>query len=101
MCHIIGFPPISIIGFGFRSDSSEILVPKPPAKITAFNIFTIKKILLLIRICIYSNSSIKSTKEFTALSLFKFSKAYFRPLSAIFFHFGLFGFLINSLNLSS
>ena len=36
MCHRIGFPPISIIGLGLRWDSSEILVPRPPAKITAF-----------------------------------------------------------------
>lgn len=36
MCHSIGLSPTSIIGFGFRWVSSEILVPKPPAKITAF-----------------------------------------------------------------
>jgi hypothetical protein len=39
MCHKIGLPPISIIGFGLNADSSEILVPKPPAKITAFIIY--------------------------------------------------------------
>ena len=33
---MIGFPPISIIGFGLRCVSSLIRVPKPPAKITAF-----------------------------------------------------------------
>src|ERR1041385_4494280 len=36
ICHRSGPPPISIIGFGLRCDSSEILVPKPPARITAF-----------------------------------------------------------------
>ena len=32
----IGLPPISIIGLGLTTVSSEILVPKPPAKIIAF-----------------------------------------------------------------
>ena len=32
----MGIPPISIIGFGLRWDSSVILVPNPPAKITTF-----------------------------------------------------------------
>ncbi len=36
MCHKIGLPPISIIGFGRACDSSDIRVPTPPAKITAF-----------------------------------------------------------------
>src|SRR5450830_1379605 len=36
MCHRIGFPPISIMGFGRRFVSSEIRVPVPPARITAF-----------------------------------------------------------------
>ena len=36
ICHKIGFPPISIIGLGFKYVSSEILVPKPPAKIITF-----------------------------------------------------------------
>ena len=35
MCQRMGFPPISIIGFGRTELSSEILVPKPPAKMTA------------------------------------------------------------------
>ena len=38
MCQSIGIPPISTIGFGLKSDSSDILVPKPPAKITIFSI---------------------------------------------------------------
>lgn len=38
MCHKIGFSPISIIGLGFKCDSSEILVPKPPANFTTFMI---------------------------------------------------------------
>ena len=33
----MGLPPISIMGLGLRCVSSEILVPSPPAKITAFN----------------------------------------------------------------
>ncbi len=36
MCQRIGLPPISIMGFGLRCDSSEILVPRPPARMTAF-----------------------------------------------------------------
>ena len=36
MCHRIGLPPISIIGFGRMSVSSLIRVPAPPARITAF-----------------------------------------------------------------
>jgi hypothetical protein len=36
MCHRTGFPPISIIGLGFRCDSSLMRVPNPPARITAF-----------------------------------------------------------------
>ena len=36
MCHKMGRPPISIIGLGFRWVSSEIRVPRPPARITAF-----------------------------------------------------------------
>src|SRR2546428_6339793 len=36
MCHRIGRPPISIMGFGLRWDSSLIRVPKPPARMTAF-----------------------------------------------------------------
>ena len=35
ICHRIGRPPISIIGFGFMWDSSLMRVPKPPARITA------------------------------------------------------------------
>jgi hypothetical protein len=36
MCHKMGFPPTSTIGFGREEVSSAILVPKPPASITAF-----------------------------------------------------------------
>jgi hypothetical protein len=36
MCHKIGFPPISTIGFGREELSSAIRVPKPPARMTAF-----------------------------------------------------------------
>jgi hypothetical protein len=32
----MGLSPISIIGFGFRCVSSEMRVPKPPAKMTTF-----------------------------------------------------------------
>jgi hypothetical protein len=32
----MGLLPISIIGFGLRWLSSEILVPSPPAKMTTF-----------------------------------------------------------------
>src|SRR4051812_47946725 len=35
-CHRMGLPPISIIGLGRISVSSERRVPKPPAKITTF-----------------------------------------------------------------
>jgi hypothetical protein len=42
MCQSIGFPPISIIGFGLDTLSSEIRVPKPPARITAFIKFSLK-----------------------------------------------------------
>ena len=34
MCHKIGISPISIIGFGLKADSSDMRVPKPPARIT-------------------------------------------------------------------
>ena len=36
MCQRIGWPPISIIGLGFRWDSSLMRVPRPPARMTAF-----------------------------------------------------------------
>jgi hypothetical protein len=36
MCHKIGLPPISTMGFGLTEVSSEILVPSPPARMTAF-----------------------------------------------------------------
>src|SRR4030095_4970167 len=36
MCQRIGLPPISTIGFGRMCDSSLILVPRPPARITTF-----------------------------------------------------------------
>jgi hypothetical protein len=36
ICHRIGFPPISTIGFGRRVVSSDSRVPHPPARITAF-----------------------------------------------------------------
>src|ERR1700734_124842 len=36
MCHKIGIPPISTIGFGRTTVSSESRVPTPPAKITTF-----------------------------------------------------------------
>jgi hypothetical protein len=35
-CHRIGRPAISTIGLGLSAVSSEILVPKPPARIIAF-----------------------------------------------------------------
>ena len=38
MCHRIGRPPISIIGLGRRWLSSEMRVPSPPARMTAFMI---------------------------------------------------------------
>src|SRR5271154_4252785 len=38
MCQRIGRPPISIIGFGRTDVSSEIRVPMPPARMTAFTI---------------------------------------------------------------
>ena len=36
ICHKIGLPPISTIGFGFKWLSSLIRVPNPPARITTF-----------------------------------------------------------------
>src|SRR6185312_16210015 len=36
MCHRIGRPPISTMGFGRTALSSLIRVPKPPARITTF-----------------------------------------------------------------
>lgn len=36
MCQRIGFPPISIMGLGRVEVSSEIRVPRPPARMTAF-----------------------------------------------------------------
>ena len=36
ICQMIGLSPISNIGFGLRWLSSEILVPNPPARMTAF-----------------------------------------------------------------
>jgi hypothetical protein len=43
MCHRIGLPPTSTIGFGREEVSSAILVPKPPAKITAFKVQPLEK----------------------------------------------------------
>src|SRR5262245_50264704 len=36
MCHRIGLPPISTIGFGRKTVSSDKRDPNPPAKMTAF-----------------------------------------------------------------
>ena len=36
MCHKIGYPPISTIGFGFKTVSSPKRVPNPPASINTF-----------------------------------------------------------------
>jgi hypothetical protein len=36
----MGFPPISTIGFGRVTVTSESLVPAPPARITAFISFS-------------------------------------------------------------
>src|SRR5713226_9069050 len=36
MCHRIGLPPISTIGFGLACVSSLNREPKPPARMTAF-----------------------------------------------------------------
>src|ERR1700686_2336567 len=36
MCQMIGWPPISTIGLGLSSVSSERRVPSPPARITTF-----------------------------------------------------------------
>jgi hypothetical protein len=44
MCQRIGIPPISTIGFGLIEVSSEIRVPSPPARITAF-IRSLEKVL--------------------------------------------------------
>ena len=38
MCQRIGFPPISIIGFGMRCVSSPMRTPSPPQKITTFTL---------------------------------------------------------------
>lgn len=40
ICHKTGLPPISIMGFGLNSLSSEIRVPAPPAKSTTFISYT-------------------------------------------------------------
>ena len=37
MCHSSGRPPTSNIGFGVNIVASDILVPNPPASMTAFN----------------------------------------------------------------
>ena len=39
ICHKIGISPTSTIGFGFIDVSSLNLVPRPPARITAFMVF--------------------------------------------------------------
>src|SRR2546427_377392 len=36
MCQMIGWPPISTMGFGLVSVSSERRVPSPPARMTTF-----------------------------------------------------------------
>jgi len=36
ICQRIGRPPISIIGLGLKADSSDMRVPKPPARMTTF-----------------------------------------------------------------
>ena len=36
MCQRIGLPPISTMGFGRTEVSSEMRVPSPPARMTAF-----------------------------------------------------------------
>ena len=41
MCHRIGRPPISTIGFGRTSVSSDRRVPSPPARITTFIAHTV------------------------------------------------------------
>src|SRR5882757_1647124 len=51
MCHRIGLFPISTMGLGLTPLSSLILVPCPPAKITAF-------ILLLSKNCLFTSSAL-------------------------------------------
>ncbi|MFH0934794.1 MAG: hypothetical protein V1879_06275 [Pseudomonadota bacterium] len=48
MCQMTGRPPTSIMGLGFRCDSSLIRVPYPPARMTHFKsqpLFKVKNIL--------------------------------------------------------
>src|SRR5215208_3317793 len=62
ICHKIGRPPISTIGFGFTSVSSERRVPSPPARITTFR---------------FSMSFVVSQRMF--LTVYDFSRATFPP----------------------
>jgi hypothetical protein len=60
ICHRMGLPPISIIGFGLSDDSSDIRVPLPPANITTF---------ISSMICFYIASKIMVKKLKKALLL--------------------------------
>lgn len=40
---MIGLPPIDTMGFGIKEVSSDNLLPKPPANITAFTLKNIYK----------------------------------------------------------
>ena len=44
MCQMIGFPPISTIGFGIRWEVSLRRVPKPPARMTAFIFYLVSSV---------------------------------------------------------
>jgi hypothetical protein len=46
MCQSTGRPPISTIGFGLNSVSSRILVPSPPARMTAGSELLISRLYL-------------------------------------------------------
>lgn len=55
MCQSMGFPPTSTMGFGREEVSSAILVPKPPANMTAFIISLKTKKFIIQNVKIYWN----------------------------------------------
>ena len=67
MCHNIGFPPISTIGFGRALVSSDNLVPNPPARRMAFIVLIPCLVARQLRYCrLLSADAIPSTRKRTS-----------------------------------
>lgn len=87
ICHRIGLSPISTMGLGFNTDSSLILLPFPPAKITTFIdlLFSFSCILqhpVIHKLDFSSDKYISSAFGFTGTDFVASAKSWAEPLPA-------------------